>query len=538
MFGSGSSGLWYNLSLRSMVRTRALRCFMPVPGSAHRLRILPSGRTIECLPSESLLHAMRRAGEYVDASCGGRGSCRRCRCRILKGETSDCGNPGSAARDVKLACMTAAESDLAIENLSSFLLKPAAASKEGDYPGGPVSAAVDLGTTIIKAELAPAESADSYFRAVMVNPQGSYGSDVLSRLEAARSAGGRKALRELAVSGVANLLDFALRMSGTPPGSVAGCAIAGNAAMTALMLGEDASGLAVAPHRSGLEGRGFLDAPAAEIGLAGARAFFLPVLGGFVGGDTTAGILSLSLDRDRGARLFLDLGTNGEIVLSAKGRLTAASAAAGPAFEGGRITSGMPALPGAVCKVRVSGRGIEMDVLGGGEPRGFCGSGLLELAAAMLDLGALGSDGLIGSGQPGVTVIDGAAAYAPNPALPGLMLTQNDVREIQLAAGAVRAGIEVLLKSAGNPRLDEAVLTGSFGQGLDLGAASRIGLIPATARRASVSEDCALRGAMACATDPAAARRAAAIADAVECVSLATGEFEEAFYRNLRFPQE
>ncbi len=501
-------------------------------------RILPSGRAGECSPSDSILGAMQSAGEYVDASCGGRGVCGRCRCRILKGEVSSVQGAGRTPGGDRLACMTFPASDVVVENLSHGLLNPAVAASEGDYPGGGAVAAVDLGTTLIKAELAPAGSNEPYIRAVMVNPQGSFGSDVLSRLNAARIAGGGRALRDLAVSGVGRILDFAMRKSGTPPGSVGRCAIAGNTAMTALMLGEDTSALAVSPHRTGLEGKGVLEMPAGEIGLPRAKAFFLPVLGGFVGGDTAAGILHLGLERDWGTRLFLDLGTNGEIVLSAAGAIRAASAAAGPAFEGGRVTSGMPALPGSVFKARVEAGRIELEVMGGGDPRGFCGSGLLELTAAMLELGVISPKGLMNPGFPGVTEEGGSAAFVPDPARPGLRLTQPDVREVQLAVGAVRAGAAVLLGGFGKEprRPDEVVLTGSFGQSLDLEAASRIGLIPAGSLRASIAPDCALRGAMACAADSAAAERVAAIAGRVECVSLATSDFQEAFLRCLDFP--
>jgi uncharacterized 2Fe-2S/4Fe-4S cluster protein (DUF4445 family) len=221
-----------------------------------------------------------------------------------------------------------------------------------------------------------------------------------------------------------------------------------------------------------------------------------PNIGGIVGGDTVAGIVATRLDRAVRPSLLVDVGTNGEIVLACRGRLTATSVAAGPAFEGARIVNGMRAAAGAIEKVVVDGD-VRVNVIGNVKPAGLCGTGLIDAMAALLRLGVVDETGRIlgpdelpaalppavrrrvvpSDGQFDFVLVDAAETAAGRP----LCLTQRDVRELQLANGAIRAGIAILLKRAGLAPgdLDAILLAGAFGNFIRRNNAKRIGMLPA-----------------------------------------------------------
>jgi uncharacterized 2Fe-2S/4Fe-4S cluster protein (DUF4445 family) len=427
-----------------------------------------------------------------------------------------------------------------LENLSDPLARPVLVWREGEYDGGAAVAAVDVGTTVIKAQILLRETGEPLVKVALANPQASYGADVLARLRAAREIGQGPALRRWGLDGVRRLLLSASHSSGVPLAAVERCALSGNAAMTLLLLGDDPSSLAVAPHVSPHEGAGFLPLSPKDIGLsAAAEAFFLPVLGGFVGGDVTAGILATDMDLPGGTRLFVDVGTNGEIVLARNGGLFAVSAAAGPALEGGHLSRGMHAMPGAVASAVVDAAGEwRLGVIGDVEPRGFCGSGIIELLAAMLRAGVMDASGELLKGRPGVRLEGRQVVFAPLPEYPRLVVTQEDVRAVQLAVGALSAARKVLLREQGvdEEELQEVLLAGSFGAHLDLGATEVLGLLPTGGPSGRVREDAALEGTAACAVSAETCDRAVAVANRVRHVNLAERGFEKTFLDCLAFP--
>jgi uncharacterized 2Fe-2S/4Fe-4S cluster protein (DUF4445 family) len=287
-----------------------------------------------------------------------------------------------------------------------------------------------------------------------------------------------------------------------------------------------------------------------------ARAYVLPVIGGFVGGDTVAGILATSLADARGPTLFVDIGTNGEIVLCAGGKLSAASTAAGPAFEGARISQGMRGSTGAIEKVVVDDR-LRANVIGNVPPIGLCGSGLIDTAAELLRHGLLTPRGrlqtpdqlpdallpdllqrvILHEGQVGFLLASAAETGDGRP----IVLTQRDIRELQLATGAIRAGIAILLRRAGlEPGDLEAVLIGGgFGNFIRRSNAQRIGLLPWGIARHSISYqgNTSLAGARLTALSRQARRIAEDLARRTEHVDLSTDrDFHATFAESMVFP--
>ncbi len=335
--------------------------------------------------------------------------------------------------------------------------------------------------------------------------------------------------------------------------------VAGNTTMQQLFLGVDPSPLGEIPFTPA-GGRG-LACEAAELGIRihpRGRAYVLPVIGGFLGGDTVAGLVATDLADAEKPTLFIDIGTNGEIVLAAGGTLRAASTAAGPAFEGARISCGMRGCAGAIEKVIVCDGRLQIGVIGDVPPVGLCGSGLIDAAAELLRHGLLTPEGrLVSPDQlaPG-TPPDLAGRLVMHDRKPAfrlaaedetadrrpIVLTQQDIRELQLAAGAIRAGVVILLRRAGlDPAdLDRVLIGGGFGNFIRRDNAQRIGLLPHQIehRRIRFMGNTSLAGARLAALSVAARQQAEALARCVEPVDLSTDrEFHRVFAESMIFPE-
>lgn len=330
--------------------------------------------------------------------------------------------------------------------------------------------AIDLGTTTLAASLIDPVTGQRLAMAGSMNPQRRFGADVVSRLDAAVHS--EAALQEMAALIRAELLRLANELcSGCdiPWGAVTKAAIAGNPAMQHLLLGLPVRSLALPPYRplftSGKQ------VTAAELDWDGtAQVYLFPMPGGFVGGDTVAFLYGAAPGE---VALCLDMGTNGEMALTMGDTIWATSAAAGPAFEGGNLSCGMAALPGAIGSIRIEAERVRIATLGNGEPAGICGSAAIELVTELLRLDILEKGGRLRSGPEipsnlGQRVVehDGESAFVIHrDARRSLLLTQRDIRQIQLAKGAIRAGMEVLAERAGIrfTGLRDLLLTGSFG---------------------------------------------------------------------------
>lgn len=330
--------------------------------------------------------------------------------------------------------------------------------------------AMDLGTTTLAASLMDRATGQRLAMTGSMNPQRRFGADVVSRLAAAVDS--EETLQGMATLIRAELLHLAHELcagSGVPWGDVKQVAIAGNPAMQHLLLKLPVKTLAFPPYRPLFTGG--KQVTAAELEWDGAAQVYLfPMPGGFVGGDTVAFLYGVQPGE---AALCLDMGTNGEMALTAGDTIWATSAAAGPAFEGGNLSCGMAALPGAISSIRIEGERVKIATLGNREPVGICGSAAIELVTELLACGVLEAGGRLRTSAEipsnlGQRVIEqgGESAFVIHRDARGLLLlTQRDIRQIQLAKGAIRAGMEVLAERSGIsfPGLRDVFLTGSFG---------------------------------------------------------------------------
>jgi uncharacterized 2Fe-2S/4Fe-4S cluster protein (DUF4445 family) len=349
--------------------------------------------------------------------------------------------------------------------------------------------AFDLGTTTVVATLLDLTTGTPAAVASVLNPQQPLGGDVITRISATMldpDALGR--LTAHARDGLNMLAHEVCAGAGVEPGEVYEVAVAGNATMTALALGIDPEPLGVAPFV--MSSRAFPGLRADDLGLAlhpAARAYLFPALGAYVGGDIVAGALASGMDRDKRVRLFVDVGTNCEIVLSDGERVFATAAPAGPAFEGAQIRCGMRAAPGAIEGVKISDDDVALQVIGDVEPVGLCGSGLVDAVAALLNVGLLDGSGRLLAREAAEVLRPGLADRLQTVGeervfvlADGVYLSQRDVRELQFAKAAIATGWRLLAAELGLDPADvqQVLLAGSFGSYLSPAAAVRIGLVP------------------------------------------------------------
>jgi uncharacterized 2Fe-2S/4Fe-4S cluster protein (DUF4445 family) len=340
----------------------------------------------------------------------------------------------------------------------------------GDTTDLCLGAAIDLGTSTVVVEILDLVSGRSVGRASAVNSQAAYGADVVSRLTYAfQRPDHLQRLRRAIARQLAELIREASGLAAGPAAAVRDIVVAGNTAMNHLLLGVAVESLAVLPFEAVFSSLRPLDAVTAGLELpASAKLYVVPNIRSFVGGDITAGLAASGLAKRKGNWLFIDLGTNGEIVLKRGRDLIAASTAAGPAFEGMNISCGMLAVRGAVDRVTWRD-GFVLSTVGNDPPRGLCGTGILDILALSVGHGLITPDGKV------------AGSARSLPVGPGITLTQADVRNVQLAAAAVKAGVRMMLRefrvSPGD--LSGVLLAGAFGNSVNIKNAMQLGLIPA-----------------------------------------------------------
>ena len=616
---------------------RVLIRFDPDGARSREVRV-PAGAT--------LFDAASWNGIAVDSTCGGHGTCKKCRMRVVEGDVPvsrldpRAFAPEELRAGWRLACRARAEQDLrvqvpplvtrpkaatvgvgrqvilrpglqkrcvtlpepslsdqrtdverlrdALPDLELRVDLPAvrrladalrAASREGaehvvtavvaddvlvdvepgDTSGRRFAIAYDLGTTTVVATLLDLSTGTPAAVSSLLNPQQPYGADVITRISATMmdpDALGR--LTALAHQGLDQLAGEVCTEAGVDRGEVYEVALAGNATMTHLALGLDPEPLGVAPFV--MAARSFDDLTAADLGVGvhpRARAYVFPALGAYVGGDIVAGALASGMDRDRRVRLFIDIGTNCEILLAAGDRLLATAAPAGPAFEGAAIRCGMRAAPGAIEGVKISDDDVLLQVIGDVAPVGLAGSGLVDAVAAMASAGLVDTSGrLVAADAPGVPA--GLAARlrqvgqervfvlayrdeepSDDPAR-WLYLSQRDIRELQFAKAAIATGWTLLLEEQGLAAADVAqvLLAGSFGSYLSPASAVRIGLVPDVALLRIVSAgNVAGEGAKMALLSLRERAAAQALLEEVHYVELSDrADFNDRFVDRLAFP--
>jgi uncharacterized 2Fe-2S/4Fe-4S cluster protein (DUF4445 family) len=417
----------------------------------------------------------------------------------------------------------------------------------------PLGFACDLGTTKIAGYLVDLETGTNVATAGVMNPQIGYGEDLISRLaRASQDAEGARQLGRVVHEALDALLGRLTDSAGMVREQAVEACIVGNTAMTHLLLELPVHQLAVAPFVAAASAA--LEVKARDLGLgmaAGAYVHVLPSVRGFVGADHVAMILASGLDRRAGVAIGVDIGTNTEIVVARPGAggsatLTAASCASGPAFEGAHISHGMRAATGAIEAVRLEGARVKVKTIGDAPPVGLCGSGIVDALAEMRRIGAVNDRGRLDPGHARVRRTEHGLAFVLVPAKEtgtgrDILVTQRDIGEIQLAKGAVSAGMESLIEATGTrwEEVAEVVIAGAFGTYLSLDSALAIGLLPRfpNARYTQVG-NAAGAGARIALLSLSERRRASAIARRMGYVELTTFRgFSRRFAAAMSFPR-
>jgi len=411
-----------------------------------------------------------------------------------------------------------------------------AAIEAGDTRKSNYGIAFDVGTTTVACYLMDLGSGRQLAAVSAMNRQVAYGEDVMSRIDYAH-AGGLEELREAAVETLNELIEEACKTAGISQWNIYEAVFVGNTCMHHLLLGIDPFWIGVSPFVPAIMGA--LDIPAKELGLhlnKGANAHFLPIVSGFVGSDAVADILASDIHRSEGAKLLVDIGTNAEIILSKDGRILACAAAAGPAFEGARISCGMRAAPGAIDRVEVSDGEIKVSTIGESLPLGIAGSGLISAAASLRREGILNHRGRFV--KKGLSFTEEILLVKAENSGTGkeITLSERDFAELILAKAAIEAGVSILLKEMGikAEEIEEVFIAGAFGNSIEEFDAIEIGLIPSVDRVIGIG-NAAGAGAILALLSKDMRRQAEEIARKVEYIELsARPDFEEEFMRGLK----
>ena len=499
----------------------------------------------------NLLSVLREMSVNVPAFCGGTGKCGKCRVQISEAGSDAC-LPVSAAEEKvftaeqlkkgwRLACMQEARTGMTVlvpeeENMqieTGFwqaaegrpVGEEGTSSSEnsgnpdsGTMPQKPVIA-VDIGTTTLAAALVDAADGNVVRTASGINRQRRWGADVISRIDASNKGNGAL-LQESIQKDLRDLKEQLLQ--GVEIGNKAKeeipSIIAGNTTMEHLLLGYSCETLGVAPYDPvdiSLQYRGDMT--------------ILPGISTYVGADIVSGIIACGMDEKEEISLLVDLGTNGEMAIGNRNRILATSTAAGPAFEGGNISCGTAGIPGAIDTVTIDEDGnAAVTTIAGEAPKGLCGTGVLEVVYELLKTELLDETGLLDDDY----FDDGY------PLAEKVVFTQQDVREVQLAKAAVRAGIETLTEIYGiePEEIAHLYLAGGFGKKINVEKAAGIGLLPEELVEKTVAVgNSSLAGAVLFAADPAMKERFVRVAGQSEEVKLAETKAFTEHYMNAMF---
>ena len=425
--------------------------------------------------------------------------------------------------------------------------------------GSPVlGLAYDIGTTTVACYFVDMRSGEQIAQSSLLNPQTTYGGDVIMRVKYCVENGVdgptgdiRKALNQLAAKCAASAKQ---KMK-----NIYLITVVGNTCMHHLFLGISPASLAYAPYTPAAAEP--MQLTASEFGFAvnpSAKLYMLPNIAGFVGADTVGAALAASMDEKKEITLLIDIGTNGEMVLGTEKRLIACSTAAGPAFEGALITCGMRGAEGAIDHVSLKDGKFAYSVIGGGKPIGICGSGLIDLMSELVRTGLVESAGRLFppdeidteegklladyiieyEGQRAFLLADGDASGTGE----ALVFTQKDIREVQLAKGAMAAGIQMMCQRLGivTDDIKTVMIAGAFGSYMSPASACGIGLIPPELEEEVMAiGNAAGQGAKLCVLSIDEYKRAADISKKIEYLELAADPaFQDVFVDELEFPGE
>ena len=501
--------LWYNYRMLSDSRIVIF----------HWKNVSTQEQTLTVPTGTRLVEAANQAGLDLRTHCGGAGTCGKCQVIVNGQKVLACQTVVESDLDVLIpdASLRNNEQDVVVQISSEHSVNPLCSpcfnltTKDTENTqrtqrekGHRYGIAVDIGTTTLAAELHDFVHGVPAKWAACANPQRKFGDDVIARIQKVmENPLTLAAMQQLIVDAINGMIAELAEKSSITLQEISIIVVAGNTAMQSILFGIDPSPLGESPFLAPVSE--FPQRRGSDIGLTMSpegTVEALPIFGGFVGGDIVAGVLTLSaLQSSTAPRFLLDIGTNGEIVLAHRGKLFTAATAAGPAFEGAKIEHGTLAVPGAIDRVELVSNKMAVSTIGNHPAVGICGSGLIDAVAVLLEQGILLPSGRFADKQSSVELVSATESGTGN----AIVLTQRDIRELQLASGAVRAGITLLLQE--NAVLPEAIETfyvaGGFGQSIQLSSARRIGLLPPLpAERFEFCGNTSLAGARAMLLNP------------------------------------
>lgn len=447
-------------------------------------------RTVECDPDQVIGEAIARTDLPLEQPCAGRGTCGKCKV-LAAGALADFDAiedkfllPAERAANVRLACRAriAGDASVTLAPVVVYSNKIFARSNEFRTNSDPLGIAVDLGSTTVAAFLVSLRTGFVYAGGAALNQQTIFGADVIARLAAAEAEGMK--LSALAQASIYQAIQ-ALKLSKRVLSRIERATIVGNTAMHHLLMRYPTHTLCVLPFQP-YDRASITDAGEffGTLFPAHTRVSLPPLIGGFVGSDTTACLAYFGYDRATTPMLAIDLGTNGEVMVTNGRDILVASTAAGPAFEGVNISCGTRAVDGAIVDARAEGGHLQVTTIGKREPVGLTGSGLLSLAFALKQAGVLDPSGRLLEDHGAIPVEEGPDEIMRVKINDRVALSQLDVRELQKAKAAIRVAADLLMERVGVAPgdLERVILTGSFGGQLNVDAAVNLGLVPPVAR--------------------------------------------------------
>jgi uncharacterized 2Fe-2S/4Fe-4S cluster protein (DUF4445 family) len=403
--------------------------------------------------------------------------------------------------------------------------------------------AVDLGTTNIGVFLIDLHTGATIDSTGIENPQVVFGSNVIARVDAAvKSQSNADEMHRLVKDAINEAAAGLCKSHRLRTDQIADVVVAGNTTMHHLLARLPVKGLGLAPFAPVIADG--LDIKASELGLhtaTGAYIHLMPNIAGFVGGDHAAMLLGICADAEERTVIALDVGTNTEISLIHQGAISSLSCPSGPALEGGHISCGMRAATGAIERVSIEGGTVMLDIIGDTQPLGVCGSAVLDTVAAFYRSGGINQKGQINKEYVHANEHDGEACLRLHPDDQNLLFTQEDVRSVQLAKGAIRAGIDLLLETAGldHSQVDKIVVAGAFGNYVHIDSAITIGMFPALPldHFEQVGNAAGIGAKMALASLPSREKARSLASSSEYIVQAGNPRFTDIFMRSINFPE-
>lgn len=536
-----------------------------------KVTFLPSRTVGEVTKGTTLLEAARLLGIDLEGPCAGTGRCSKDIVQVRTGRTLE----------TVLACKTAVHEDIevtipsrsgkervkAVEGFyfdAGFKLEPAVgksvkgdpastsvymdgelvAVEKGDTANYVYGVAVDIGTTTLAVSLVDLLTGETLGSSSTLNPLVHYGHDVMSRIRYSATDGGLKRMHTELISAIDLLIEVLAAENSVERSRIYRVAAAGNTTMQHIFLNKNIKSIGEYPYTAEVLGPYSIKASALGIKVAeSAVAFTMPCVSAYVGGDITSGLMAVGPEKMALPALFIDIGTNGEIALVLEDRLITSSTAAGPCFEGMTINCGMRAAEGAIERVAF-GDGLSYETIGGGVPKGICGSGLLDLVAGLVKTGIVNQRGrLRQSSDPEVPGAfrehlyekDGKRYFAITPEI---SVSQDDIRQVQLAKAAIRAGVELLMRECGISAqgLKSIIIAGGFGYHLKNESILEIGMLPSSGAGVLFVGNSSLAGAVKALLDKNFLGKAGDMARGSQNIDLSRfPDFEQAYVREIGF---